>query len=82
MALTEIDVLRTLSDPVLKQIDFHLDSMHIRGEAYKKIYDLIDDEQILVVEGKDPNKATYNPGQTRLRRRKRRHPRTFLIAVC
>jgi outer membrane protein OmpA-like peptidoglycan-associated protein len=62
MPLTEIDVLRTLSDPVLKQIDFHLDSMHIRGEAYQKIYELIDDEQILVVEGKDPNRATYDPG--------------------
>jgi outer membrane protein OmpA-like peptidoglycan-associated protein len=61
MALTEIDVLRTLSDPLLKQIDFHLDSMHIRGEAYQKIYELIDDEQILVVEGKDPNLAVYNP---------------------
>ena len=62
MALTEIDVLRTLSDPVLKQIDFHLDSMHIRGEAYKKIYDLIDDEQILVEVGSNPNRAVYNPG--------------------
>jgi len=62
MALTNIDVLRTLSDPILKQIDFTLDSIHVRGEAYEKIYELVNDEQILVVEGKDPNKATYNPG--------------------
>ena len=54
MALTDIDVLRTLSDPILKQIDFTLDSMHVRGEAYEKIYELVKDEQILVVEGKDP----------------------------
>ena len=62
MALTDIDVLRTLSDPVLKRIDFTLDSIHVRGEAYQKIYELIRDEQILVVTGKNPNKATYHPG--------------------
>jgi len=61
MALTEIDVLRTLSDPVLQKIDFFLDSMHVRGAAYQKIFDLIRDEQILVKVGKNPDRATYYP---------------------
>jgi outer membrane protein OmpA-like peptidoglycan-associated protein len=59
MPLSEWNVLKTLSDPVLERLDFFVDSMHIRGEAYQKIYDLIKDEQILVVEGKNPDKATY-----------------------
>jgi outer membrane protein OmpA-like peptidoglycan-associated protein len=60
MPLSEYDVLKTLGDPVLQRIDFSMDSMHVRGEAYQKIYDLIKDEQILVVEGKNPDKASYN----------------------
>ena len=38
-----------------------MDDFHIRVEAYETIRDLIEDEQILVVDGKDPNKSTYDP---------------------
>ena len=61
MALGEIDVLKTLSDPLLQQMDFFVDSLHVRGSAYRKIFELIKDEQILVVEGTDPNEAHYDP---------------------
>lgn len=61
MPLGEFDVIKALSDSLLKRIDFFVDDFHIRVEAYQRISDLIEDEQILVVEGKDPNKSTYNP---------------------
>lgn len=59
MALTEDDVRLALSDPVLQRMDFWVDSVHVRGEAYTKIADLIEDEQILVVPGTDPNHSEY-----------------------
>ena len=61
MALKEIDVLKALSDPLLQRMNFFVDSVHVRGTAYQTIFDLIKDEQILVVEGKNPNRATYDP---------------------
>ena len=61
MALGEFDVVKALSDPLLRRMDFFVDDFHIRVEAYETIRDLIEDEQILVVDGKDPNKSTYDP---------------------
>ena len=62
MALREFDVLKTLSDPHLQEMDFFVDnSLHVRGEAYTKIFDLIKHEQILLVEGTNPNRAEYHP---------------------
>src|SRR4029453_15877076 len=62
MALGEIDGLKTLSDPLLQRMDFFVDdSLHVRGSAYRQIFELIRDEQILVVEGTDPYEAHYDP---------------------
>jgi outer membrane protein OmpA-like peptidoglycan-associated protein len=60
MPLTSEDVLGVLSDPVLQRMDFWVDSIHVRGEAYSAIADLIDREQILVVSGDDPDHSQYD----------------------
>src|SRR5262245_54914450 len=61
MPLTEDDVRRALSDPILQKLDFWVDNVHIRAEAYNEIEDLIYREQILVVAGTNPNLGHYQP---------------------
>jgi len=60
MPLTDDDAIRTLTDPILQRMDFWVDNIHVRGEAYARIADLITDEQILVVSGTDPSRGDYN----------------------
>ena len=62
MPLTEDDVHVALSDPVLQRLDFRVAGIHVSGEAYAKINELIEDEQILVVPGTDPLRGEYDPG--------------------
>ena len=61
MPLTEDDAIRALTDPILQRMDFWVDNIHVRGEAYARIAELITDEQILVVSGTDPGRGEYNP---------------------
>ena len=60
MALTEDDVIQALSDPVLRRMDFWVDTVRIQWSKYEKIANLIEDEQILVVPGADPDHSEYN----------------------
>ncbi|PSJ50778.1 hypothetical protein C7I84_28160 [Mesorhizobium ephedrae] len=87
MPLSDIDVLHALSEPVLQKMDFTVDGLHIRGEAYRKIFELIRDEQILVVVGDNPGLATYDPGSDTLTTQKGDSPpdlfnRSILIHEC
>jgi outer membrane protein OmpA-like peptidoglycan-associated protein len=61
MPLTEDDAIRVLTDPILQRMDFWVDNIHVRGEAYAKIAEFITDEQILVVSGTNPLRGEYNP---------------------
>jgi outer membrane protein OmpA-like peptidoglycan-associated protein len=60
MPLTDSDVMNILGDPIVSQIDFWIDNIHVRKDAYDKIADLIEREQILVVSGDDPDRAEYS----------------------
>ena len=70
MALTDIDVISALNDPVLQRMDFRVAGVHVRGAAYATIADLIDREQILVVSGNNPSPPTTTPRPTPSRRRR------------
>jgi hypothetical protein len=60
MALTKKDVLDTLADPVIRRMNFWVGNVHVSGDAYDDIRDLIDDESIQVIEGTNPDNAYYN----------------------
>lgn len=59
MPLGQIDVMMAVGDSVLNKMDFFVDGLHVRGEAYRKIFELIRDDQILVVTGDTEGLATY-----------------------
>jgi outer membrane protein OmpA-like peptidoglycan-associated protein len=61
MPLSADDVISVLLDQVPQRIDFYVDSIHVSGDQYRKVAQLIVDEQILVAAGDDPNRAEYNP---------------------
>lgn len=87
MALTDDDVIVALSDSVVRRMNFWVDSVHVRGEAYTKVATLIDDEQILVVSGSDPNRAWYDSASDTLTTQKASSPadldnRGILIHEC
>jgi len=87
VALTDIDVISALSDPVLQRMDFRVAGVHVRGGAYATISDLIDREQILVVSGNDPKFAHYNPQTDTITTQKADPPadlwnRSVLIHEC
>jgi len=87
MPLGQNDVLHTLSDPVLQKMDFTVDGLHVRGDAYRKIFELIRDEQILVTQGDEAGLATYDPGSDTLMTQKADSPpdlfnRSMLIHEC
>jgi outer membrane protein OmpA-like peptidoglycan-associated protein len=54
-----MDVLVAVGDSVLSKMDFTVDGAHIRGEAFRKIFEFVRDDQILVVTGDDPGQASY-----------------------
>jgi outer membrane protein OmpA-like peptidoglycan-associated protein len=58
--LTPDNVISTLLDPVLQKIDFWVDSVHVRGDAYRRVAQLIYEDQILVVSGDNPKRAEYD----------------------
>jgi outer membrane protein OmpA-like peptidoglycan-associated protein len=60
MPLGQMDVLTAVGDPVLNKMDFTVDGLHIRGEAYRKIFEYIRNDQILVVTGNNEGLASYN----------------------
>ena len=87
MALDKYDVLGALSDPFVQRIDFFVESLHVRGAAYQTISDLIKGEQILVVEGTNPNGARYIPQTDTLETQNVKPPadllnRSLLIHEC
>lgn len=59
MPLGQTDVLVAVGDSVLGKMDFTVDGAHIRGEAFRKIFEYVRDDQILVVTGDDPGQASY-----------------------
>jgi outer membrane protein OmpA-like peptidoglycan-associated protein len=60
MPLTDFDVLQALGDSKLQRLDYWVDNIHIRGEAYMRLFDLVDRQQILVVSGDNPARAEYD----------------------
>ena len=77
MPLGQMDVLTAVGDPVLNKMDFTVDGLHIRGEAYRKIFEYIRNDQILVVTGNNEAWRATTPILTRSRRRKPILRRTF-----
>src|SRR5687767_6409530 len=68
-------------------MNFSVDSVQVNGEAYQKIWQLIDDEQILVVAGNDPGEAHYNAKTDTIMTQKSEPPldlfnRSVLIHEC
>ncbi|MDQ6432725.1 OmpA family protein [Mesorhizobium sp. LHD-90] len=87
MPLNEMDVLTAVGDAVLNKLDFTVDGLHIRGEAYRKIFELIRDEQILVVSGDDEGLATYSPDTDTIKTQKADSPadlfnKSILVHEC
>jgi outer membrane protein OmpA-like peptidoglycan-associated protein len=60
MPLTKADVLNTLSDPHVSQMDFWVSNIHVHGGAFANIRDLVLDDNIEVVSGTNSVNAYYN----------------------
>lgn len=87
MPLGQMDVLTAVGDSVLSKMDFSVDGLHIRGEAYRKIFELIRDDQILVETGDDEGLATYNSETDTLTTQKASSPpdlfnKSILVHEC
>lgn len=87
MPLGQMDVLFAVGDVVLSKMDFKVDGAHIRGEAYRKVFEHVRDEQILVVSGDDPGLATYRPDTDTITTQKADSPpdlfgRSVLVHEC
>lgn len=59
MALTKIDVMNVLNDPILARMDFWVESLHVCRDSYRYVANLIDGDYIHVDGGTSPNNAKY-----------------------
>ena len=87
MPLGQMDVLTAVGDSVLNKMDFSVDGLHIRGEAYRKIFELIRDDQILVVTGDNEGLASYNADTDTITTQKANSPpdlfnKSILVHEC
>jgi hypothetical protein len=65
MPLSKQDVLDTLADPVLARMDFWVAGLHVSGRQFGWVRTLIEDDDIVVVEG-TVNNAYYNSANNTL----------------